>query len=158
MEARKGMIVDLILGSYFENDRRLLKTWKSFKCKIDTGATISILTAHVAKELGLTPTNPTTAAVTLANGKSMVALWSEQLLHIPFGPRPADGFSVVAWFAVSRKRLLDGSFQDAWESGIPSSNLIGMKDVLRRWMLCFTPETLFVFGRAQPAVNQRDAA
>jgi hypothetical protein len=66
---------------------------------------------------------------------------SKHVLYLEIGPYPIAvpvAFPVVA---LRRGAML----QYQWLDGFPEENILGMEAILNQRMLCFTPDSLFVF-------------
>jgi hypothetical protein len=117
---------------------RLLKDRREYV--VDTGAGVSLFKSEVARELQLDPGKKVREQeLILGDGSKSCALYCEETIGIELG---AEWLPVSVLFPVAK--TAEGMI---WRTDFPLENILGLRDVLDRRMLCFTPETLFVFGR-----------
>jgi gag-polyprotein putative aspartyl protease len=139
------LVVKLNIGAYRPDSGYLLfQRCASHNFLVDTGATQSILRGEVAESLGLVPVKPFYAEAVLANGQGERRLWDAHRIGIPLGTGAID---IRVWFPVVKSEDDQARSAWGWDKAALDENLLGMRDVLERWMLCFTPEALFVFEK-----------
>jgi hypothetical protein len=107
---------------------------------VDTGAEVSLFKSEVARDLQLDPGKKVRKQeLILGDGSKSRALYCEETIGIELG---AEWLPVRVLFPVS-----ETTAGMIWRTDFPLENILGLRDVLDERMLCFTPETLFVFGR-----------
>ena len=134
------------MASFWTGKPGLIKAEKQDDFCLDTGAFISIFKAELGNKLQLNidAGKCFPKKIILADGSNNTRLWCEQKIAVYLGSGENHKKGIRVWFPVKR---VDSGVGYEWDFSYQGKNLIGMRDVLNRWMLCFTTERVFVFAR-----------
>lgn len=154
------MIVDVQLGTYLERQKYAhlphpeflehqpqITRLRTVSMLVNTNAAFTILRGDTAKQLNLRPPmRPDEirfSESSLPNGSRLPIYWHCRPLAIHIG----SGFiTLEVWFIVRVIHGENGAWYCEWEDRFPEFNYLGANALDQR-MLCFTPQTLYVFNR-----------
>lgn len=116
----------------------LFRSRVAVECHICTDTQPAVFQGNIAYSLGLRPINPFIRRVDTAFGP-YAGYWSRYDLWLS----PCPGYMrLEVWFPVERNRR-----GWDWRYGFPQWNVLGMRGVLNRRMLCVTSEQVYAFVR-----------
>jgi len=107
-------------------------------CRIGTDTQPTVFLGNIADKLNLQPLDPFPARVSTFLD-SHVGWWCKHELWLSLGP---GYMPLEVWFPVEL-----GGRGWQWRYGFPQWNVLGMRNVLNRRMLCVTSEEVFAFER-----------
>ena len=116
----------------------------NFKCLVDSGTDVSLFRPKIARELGLQPGGgkmENTPLFFLIGGRPVNCWLCKYTVYLDIGPNLVPvtvGFPVQCFYTSTGKEF-------RWREDILQEDILGMESVLDRYMLCFTPDSLFVF-------------
>ena len=108
-------------------------------CHICTDTGPTVFQGGIADRLKLRPVNPFMQRITTFVG-GYTGWWSKHEVWLSLGP---DDLRLKVWFPVVRL----GHHRWQWQYAFPNWNVLGMRDVLDRRMLCATSEHVYCFER-----------
>lgn len=115
-------------------------------CHVNSDAKETVLQGQIAAELNLQPVDPFSARIATHMGV-YPGLWNRHELWVAFGP---DYFPLEVWFPVEPEGR-----GWAWRSDrFPQWNVLGMRGLIDRRMVCITSSEVYAFERLCPSAHQ----